>query len=265
MFDLNYLADQFNLYLLIFVRVAGIVAATPILGSRMVPNILKIGMVGLTAFFLLPVVDADPTLFGNTLSDLALVIIKEMAIGYAMGFILSLVFMVLQMAGQMMEVPMGFSMVNVLDPMLGQQVPILGQFQYVLAVVTFLTLDGHHLVLKALADSFQLVPLGGWSFWPGFTEICIRAFSLSFRLGFQIALPVVAVLLITDVALGLIARTVPQMNVFILGFPLKIIIGLLFVMLLLPMYVAFMENLFSPSGDFFQYLRSVLGGRSLGV
>lgn len=257
---LNYLLQEFNEYLLILVRVIGILAATPFFGSRNIPAMLKVGLAGLTSFFLLPTVQAPQEVLTAGLGETAGFIITEMLIGFAMGFILSLFFMVVQMAGQMMDVPMGFSMVNVLDPLQGQQVPILGQFQYVIAIVTFLTINGHHLILKALTDSFDLIPLGGWSYWPGFVEICTTAFSSAFTLGFQIALPVVATLLLVDIALGLIARTVPQMNVFILGFPLKIGIGLFLVLLLLPVYVVILQNLFSPSSDFFGYLSGVLGG-----
>ncbi len=256
---LSLIIDKFNVYLLILVRVTGILAATPFFGSRNIPAMLKIGLGGLMAFLLLAIVPYDPVILEYSLSQTAGLILREMVIGFALGYILSLVFMTVQMAGQMMDVPMGFSMVNVLDPLMGQQVPILGQFQYVIAIVTFLTINGHHLVLKALNDSFKLVPLGGWSYWPGFPEICIKAFSAAFLVGVQIALPVVATLLLTDIALGLIARTVPQMNVFILGFPLKIGIGLFFVILLLPVYVTFLQNLFSPTSQFYQYLWAVLG------
>lgn len=259
------LADQFNIYLLVVIRISGIIAATPIFGARNVPVVMKVGLVLLTSFFMLPVATVRTDVYAMGLAELALLIANELLIGLAMGFIISLAFMFVQIAGQMMDVPMGFSMVNVLDPLLGQQVPILGQFQYAISVIVFLSINGHHLILKALADSFSLIPLGGWSYWPGLTEIISKAFVLAFSLGLQIALPVVAVLLIVDIALGLIARTVPQMNVFILGFPLKIIVGLAFVMLLLPMYVVFMENVFSPSSKLFEYLRAILGGNHLGA
>jgi len=262
---LTSLAEQFNLYLLVVIRISGIIAGTPIFGARNVPAVMKVGLVLLTSLFMQPVATVQADISAMGLAELALFIANELLIGLAMGFILSLAFMFVQVAGQLMDVPMGFSMVNVLDPLLGQQVPILGQFQYAISVIVFLSINGHHLILKALADSFALIPLGGWSYWPGLTEIISKAFTLAFTLGLQIALPVVAVLLIVDISLGLIARTVPQMNVFILGFPLKIIIGLVFVMLLLPMYVIFMENVFSPSSKLFEYLRAVLGGNHIGA
>lgn len=257
---------SFDRYLLVLVRVSGFLGATPFFGSRTIPHRVKLPLSLLVAFFLLasatgPVsgvrFDSPGAYFGA--------VANELLLGFALGFAVTLTFAALQLAGQLIDVPMGFSLVNVLDPMLGQQTPVLGQFQSILFTVIFLAIDGHHQLLQALVKTFEIVPLGGFRYFPGLAGLMTKGFGAAFLLGFKISLPVVSALFLTDVALGLVARTVPQMNVFVVGFPAKILVGLFFVMLVLPMYVGFVDLAFSPRGDVYGLLEAIMkGGASHG-
>jgi flagellar biosynthetic protein FliR len=259
--DLAALQGSFDKYLLVLVRVTGFFGATPFFGSRSIPASAKIGLSLVIAYFLLPVAAiTDPTLSSASLGRYAQGVISELVVGFTLGYIVTLTFSAIQIAGQLIDVPIGFSMVNVLDPQSGQQMPVMGQFQYILVTLLFLAINGHHQLIYGLSRSFQLVPLGGWRYFPELWQLMTGAVGQAFALGFRISLPVVAALLLTDIALGVVARSVPQMNVFIVGLPLKIGLGVIFMMIILPMYVSFVNAAFGPKAEMYSVMYKVLGG-----
>jgi flagellar biosynthetic protein FliR len=258
--DLGLLSAAFDRYLLVLVRVTGFLGATPFFGSRVIPSQLKLALGLALAFFLLPLAKAAPGVTPDLAGRYVLAVAGEMLLGFAMGYAVTLTIAALQLAGQLIDVSIGFSLVNVLDPLLAEQVPVMGQFQYTLFIVLFLAIDGHHHLLQALARTFDLVPLGAFRYFPELAGVLVQGFGAAFLLGFKVSLPVVAALFLTDVALGLVARAVPQMNVFVIGFPAKIAVGLLFVMLILPAYVGFVDLAFSPRGDVYGLLEVILKG-----
>jgi flagellar biosynthetic protein FliR len=259
--DLAALYGSFDRYLLVLVRVTGFLGATPFFGSRVIPLRLKFSLGLVLAFFLLPLAKGPVAGVGfSTPGTYAAAVASELLMGLALGYVVTLTFSALQLAGQLVDVPIGFSLVNVLDPMLAQQVPVMGQFQYILFTVMFLAINGHHYLLQALGKTFAVVPLGGFRYFPALAELILKGFSATFLLGFKISLPVVAALFLTDVALGLVARAVPQMNVFVVGFPAKIAVGLAFVMLVLPVYVGFVDLAFNPHGEMYGLIQAILKG-----
>lgn len=264
--DLVALYTSFDRYLLVLVRVTGFLGATPFFGSRAIPARIKLALGLLIAFFLLPLarVPAAGVSLANA-GEYVAAVGSELLMGFALGYAITLTFSALQLAGQFIDVPIGFSLVNVLDPLLAQQVPVMGQFQYILFTVMFLAINGHHYLLQALVKTFDLVPLGGFRYFPGLAGLMVKGFGAAFLLGFKLSLPVVAALFLTDVALGLVARAVPQMNVFVVGFPAKIVVGLAFVLLILPVYVGFVDLAFSPHGDVYGLIEAILrGGTAVG-
>jgi flagellar biosynthetic protein FliR len=140
---------------------------------------------------------------------------------------------------------MGLGMASLFDPQNAATTTIMGQFFAILGLLLFFQLDGHHTLLLALQESFRLLPLGGVHFDGNIIWTVVKLFSGMFSLAVRIAVPVIVVLLIADLALSLIARTVPQLNVFILGFPLKIGLGLLVLIAILPLLATVFRNLFS--------------------
>jgi flagellar biosynthetic protein FliR len=237
--------EQIQLFLLIFLRVSAIVALTPILGDRTVPLRVKGGLSILIAGLLFPVVRVEmPALAFDTVS-LFFRMASELIIGVVIGFAARLVFAGIQLAGQLVGFQMGFSIVNVIDPVNSMEVSIIAEFQYLVAVLIFLGMNGHHLFLSALADSFRLIPPLGFHLKGGLMQTMLGSMKDMFEVAIRMGAPIIAMLFFTSVGLGLVARTVPQINIFIVGFPLQIAIGLIGIGITLPLFVTAAARSFS--------------------
>lgn len=237
--------NQIGFFLLIFARITGIFSTAPIFGSRNVPVVVKAGLSLVLSYILFPLVFTDKTVIPESVLGYFLVVIGEFLIGLIIGFSASLVFSAIQMAGQLLDMQIGFGIVNILDPQSGQQLPLVGNFKYILALLVFLATNSHHMLLAALFSSFKLVPVTGVTFQSNLTELIVNMVGGTFTIAMKISFPVLLSLLLTDVALGILARTMPQMNIFVVGIPGKIIIGLFVLSLALPFYIIFLEVVFS--------------------
>jgi len=226
--------DRVALFIFILIRVAAFLAAGPLFIFPGVPRTAKAGLALALTLVLFPVVAPRSFAVPGGLPGFGLLAAKEAVTGLAMGFVCTLVFQSLAVAGQIMDTQMGFAMAGLFDPALGQTT-ITARFLHLLGLVLFFILDGHHVLIAALVGSFQLVPLAGAALTGAGTLALIRVFAQMVALGVQIAAPVVAVVLIIDICLGLLGRTAPQMNVFMLGFPLKIGLGLLTLSVMAPL------------------------------
>lgn len=244
--------DNLFHFLMLLMRGGGLLIALPLFGGPGVPPHVKAGLSALLAGLLFPVV--PPAAAPLDVTALALVVAQELLVGFGTGFIVSLFFYALQVAGHLIDVPIGFGMVNVLDPHYGGQIPLMGQFLNVLAVLVFFSINGHHEVLRAFADSYELIPIGGAAWDGAVAEVAVRAVAAMFLLGVRIAAPVMAAALLTDVALGIVNRAVPQINVFITGYPIKIFLGVLVVAVALPVYVEVLGVVFGGGGDMIRWL-----------
>ncbi|NLJ85093.1 MAG: flagellar type III secretion system protein FliR [Firmicutes bacterium] len=240
-----------------FVRVTGLVMASPIFGGRGVPSQVKIGLSFVTALVLYPVLP-DMDFVGPSVPAYYVLLGRELLVGIGIGFAVTLVFSAIYLAGQLIDVPMGFGMVNVVDPQSGLQVPIFAQFQYILAALVFLAIRGHHALLQALSASFALIPVGQGMVIGNLPMAVLDIFVRMFYLGVKLSLPLVTGLLLLDIALGIVARAVPQINVFVVGFPAKILVGMALFILVLPAYVAFLTRMFGGQGDLGWVLKRVL-------
>ena len=212
------------LYLLVFSRVGGALAAAPMFGSLNVMPPVRIGLTALTALLLAPVVGPAPAVMG--LWDGVLALIAEFVVGVMLGLLTYFVFVAVQLAGQIVDIQMGFGIVNVIDPVTSNQVSVMGQVKFLIAILVFLAVDGPHMVLGALGDSFRLIPLGEGSLGSAGWQVFSGRFGDVFTLAFRFSAPVMGALFLTNLALGVLARTVPQMNVFIVGLPISIAVGL---------------------------------------
>lgn len=243
LFNLNY--EEFEIFLFVFVRVGAIILFAPVLGSGSIPATLKIGLILFVSIVVFPLVsplamDHQPK---GTL-DLAVRMLSELTIGLTIAFTARLVFVAVQVAGTIVDFQMGFGVVNVLDPQTNSQVSITAQFQNILAVLIFLIVDAHHFFFQAVVESFTLINLGQFSF-SGFTmAYLLSLFAATFVTAIKIAAPAMVVLFFISAALGLIARAVPQMNVFIVAFPLQIGMGLLMVGLTMSFFVRIIRQEF---------------------
>lgn len=228
---LDGILNLWNVFLIVLVRITGMFYLSPIFGRRNIPNYFKAGFC-----FILTIIIASsvtvPDLSGYTsLTSYVILIGKELLVGLCMGFISYILFSAVYVAGHIIDTQIGFGMANVFDPMTNVQIPITADFYAVLATLFMLVTDSHHLLIKAIADSYVVLPPGGARFGGDVVRQLVDLFYQTLLIGFKIAAPLVAAILITDVALGIISKAMPQMNVFMLGMPLKLIVGLIVILI----------------------------------
>ena len=226
---------QFQILLLLFVRTIGILAVAPVFGHRAIANQTKAGLAMVLALVLFPAVPITLVVTSDLLPYF-FIAIRELIMGMMFGFVTRLVFIAVQFAGEVIGIDVGFGIVNVIDPLSAEQISIIGTFKNLIALVVFLMIDGHHTILQGLAASFEMVPLGGIQFSELLARGLISMTADVFVMAIKMAAPVITALFLTSVALGIIARTVPQMNVFIVGFPLKIGMGMAMLAVSLPLF-----------------------------
>ena len=216
-------------FLLILVRVSTMLYAAPFFNTKGVPSKAKIGL----AFFLSLILVADNSYYDlqyNTVFGYTMLIIKEAITGLLLGFSANVAMMVLSLAGQIIDVEIGFSMVQIFDPMTNQQTSIFGTYYNYLVMLVMLLSNMHYFVITALMDSFQLIPLGGIQIHPDLMlDSAVQMLTQYFILGFRVALPVFSASLLLNIVLGILAKTAPQMNMFVVGLQLKIVVGLVVV------------------------------------
>jgi flagellar biosynthetic protein FliR len=174
----------------------------------------------------------EPMMY-TTLVAYIVLMAKEFLVGLMLGFIAFILISALYIAGQLIDMRIGFGMVNVFDPVSNIQIPITADFYIILATMFMLVTDGHHLIILTLAQSYQVLPIGKMILSTNLIEQFIRMLIVIFEIGFKIAAPVTVAILVTDMALGIISKSIPQMNVFMLGMPIKVLLGLVVVFLTL--------------------------------
>ncbi|WP_410769242.1 flagellar biosynthetic protein FliR [Fontibacillus sp. BL9] len=252
-----------SVFMLIFCRMTAFFVVAPVFSSRGVPTSFKIGMSAMVALLILMIQGINQPVPQDL--GYVLLIIREVLIGLLMGYVAYLIFSAILTAGSFIDIQIGFGMANVLDPMTGASAPVLGNFKYIIATLVFLSINGHHYLLDAVIRSYNWMPLSNDVFQRIYqgsvSEFLVRTFSQSFTLAFQMAAPLVVALFLTDVALGFLARTAPQFNVFVIGIPLKIIVGLVVLLLLVPGFIVAFEHLFEVMFQALHNLFGTLGNR----
>jgi flagellar biosynthetic protein FliR len=236
--------DAFYGVLLIFLRVAAIVFSAPVLDTATIPVVFKAGLAFSVSVLMLPVVDAVVTIEGLSLMTFVIGIVSEIAIGVTIGLSVKLMFSGIQLAGQIVGFQMGFAVANVVDPATSAQIPILAQFYNLMAMLVFLAINAHHMFFSALVESYKILPPMSMQITPQLVEMMMGLAANMFVVAIKVGAPLIAVMLLVSVGLGLVARTVPQMHVFIVAMPLKIVVGLIFVIMVTPYLTAYLIDMF---------------------
>jgi flagellar biosynthesis protein FliR len=231
-------------FLLVLVRVLSILLTAPIFSGQHIPGMVKVGLAVCAAAALTPLCTSGPAAFRLDPLVFSIGVVSEIAVGAAIGLISEFVFSGIQIAGQLIGFQMGFSIVNVMDPMTTYQVPVIAQIQYLAALLLFLITDAHHWFIRAIAESLKLIPPFGAHIGAGTSQHLVNLAGGMFVIGLKASAPVIVCLLLSTAALGLIARTVPQMNVFFVAMPAKIILGLAFLMFSIPFVALLFKTLF---------------------
>ena len=239
------LQNHIGTFILVLTRSSGIFLLSPFFGSLNIP--IKFRAVASISFTLIlfPVVVAENFVeLPSTVIMYLAMILEELFIGWLIGFVSFVSFSAVNLAGKVMDMQVGFAIVNVMDPTSGQQIPLIGSFLYNLAVMIFLITNGHHMIIAALAESFKTVPMISAQWSDTFISLVVDITATIFTTGMKIAMPVTFAILMTNVGLGILARTMPQMNIFVVGIPMHIMIGLFMLAFVVPFYVLFLDVVF---------------------
>ena len=240
----NFSAGQIELFFLVLLRVSTIVVLLPILGDRTTPVRVKGGLAILITVLVLPFV-GRPASPADDVFTLGMRMSGEILVGVVLGFASRIAFAGIQMAGQLVGFQIGFSIVNIIDPLTSTQVSIIAELQYLFAGLLFLTVNGHHMLIQAVSESYSVLPVLGFHMTGELVQGLIEQSRSLFVIAVKISAPIVVAILFTNVGLGLVARTVPQINVFVVGFPLQIAIGLIGLGLSIPLFLQITAGLFS--------------------
>ncbi|MGE3771442.1 MAG: flagellar biosynthetic protein FliR [Gammaproteobacteria bacterium] len=229
-----------------FLRISAFVLTVPAIGTRSVPaRVRLVFALGLTVV-LAPLVGPAVLPATELLSAQGLLVgAQQVMIGAGLGLVLRMVFLVLEFAGQVVAQQMGLGFAAMVDPASGSQVPVISQFYVILATLSFFALDAHLQLVTLLADSFELLPVGGGGFAPGALAGIIAWSGDLLGIGVVVMLPIVAALLVVNLAFGVMARAAPQLNIFAVGFPVMIVFGTLTMVLTLGALPAQVEGLFA--------------------
>jgi flagellar biosynthetic protein FliR len=256
----NFGAEKLQILLLIIVRTSGLFALAPVFGERGLPNMIRVGLVLLLSLVLVPAVSLQAMEVANSFWQLGGLVLHELMIGFLIGLVYRLLFMGTLTAGGIVGYQLGFAMVTVFDKNLASQVSIIGRMWYTLAILIFIAINGHHLIISAFADSYAIIPIGVFNASPELMDLIIKLTAFVFIVALKIAAPLIISLFLTDIALGTIAKTMPTMNVFFVGFPIKITIGLLVMAISLPVFGFVLERTTGYFDQQLQYLLTGLGG-----
>lgn len=241
--------QPFYVWLMVLLRTGFILGFFPLLGERFMPVKVRILLAMMLAIVIAPVAPVTAAQFPTSGSGMVMLVINEMLLGLGVGLIGRLMFAIIQFSGQIAGEQMGFGLINAIDPTGSHQISVVAELQYILSILIFLTADLHHLVLAVISQSYEILPPGGVTIGGDVVELMMRMGSTLFSLAVQLAMPIIVVIFAINVGLGMVARAVPQINVFMESFPLRIIAGLSVMMMTLGFSVLVWEQMFNDMSD----------------
>ncbi len=257
---LNWTTNQFFVLLMIMIRTGPLIFLMPVIGSRSVPSQIKILATVITALALTNVVKIDPGLMPTTTWGFIFFVLPEICLALILAVFSRFIFAATQLAGQMVGIQMGMGMAGVMDPQFGIQVPVVGQLWNLIAILLFLSINGHHIFFHTLAESYEWVVPGTLYLDRPIFEGVIQGAAHMFVLAVKIMAPASAAVFFSHVAMGIIAKTVPQVPILIVGMPLNIAVGLIFIGLSLTYFMPLMIDQYDMLGRLLPKLAMGLGG-----
>lgn len=238
---------QLNAWLISFIwpltRILGLIMVAPVFSHRAVPGRVKIGLGVFIALIVSPALPPMPDVGLGSWHGL-FILVQQFLIGMSIGFIMRIVFAAVEAAGEIIGLQMGLGFASFFDPQSAGQTLVLGRFFNMLAVLVFLAVNAHLLLLGVLVDSFQSLPISPQPLAAAGFYTVAGFGSTVFAVGLQLALPLIAILLMTNLALGILTRSAPQLNIFAIGFPITLGVGLIVLDLTLPYFAPQFERMF---------------------
>ncbi|MBU9720334.1 MULTISPECIES: flagellar biosynthetic protein FliR [Bacillaceae] len=247
-------------FLLILVRVSAFLITLPFFSYQNIPGPIKIGLAVFISWIMFfsgdwPLLELNYSYY--------LLIIKEAMVGLSVGLVAMIMLYAIQIAGGFIDVKMGFMIANVIDPQTGAQSPLTGGYLYTFALLFLLATDAHHLLLDGVFYSYLFIPMDQMFIPFGQENVInfvVTSFNTMFLIAFQMAMPIVGSLFLVDVALGMISRTVPQVNVFVVGLPLKILVGFIMLVLVMAPFFVLVQHLIETMTLTMRTLMELYGG-----
>lgn len=224
-------------------RILAFISSAPILSHRSIPTQVKIGFALLLTLIVVPTLQSLPSVDPGSEMGF-LILMQQVVIGLAMGFAMRVIFVAIEMAGEIIGLQMGLGFALFFDPQNSGQVQLIGRFLGLIALLVFLAIDGHLQMIAILAQSFSVLPIGIAGMPSLSFSVLANWGSEIFLLGMKLSLPILTTLLIANLALGILTRAAPQLNIFAVGFPLTLAIGLAMMSLVLPYYLPILEHMF---------------------
>lgn len=251
--------ENLEYFLLIAMRISTFMVSAPFFSVSLVPRRVKAGLSFILAFIIFNTLKYEPLHYVGTIGYAALVL-KEALAGLILGFAANICMMILSFAGHFVDTEMGFSMVQNMDPTSNSQVTVTGNlFTYTVTLIMLVT-DLHLMVLTAVLDSFEIIPLGEVRVSPTMYTMMVKYLTDYFLIAFRIVLPVFMCILITNIILAILAKIAPQMNMFVIGLQLKVMVGLAALILIIGLMPAITDFIFNEMKDMIRYVTKILGG-----
>lgn len=246
---------MFILFALVFMRMTGAIALNPILGRSNIPNPVKGAMILVLSFLLYGETNGVLVHEPAFLLEFGFMLIKELMIGFVIGFSIEFSFLVVRFAAAVLDYIMGLSMAQTYDPQYNTQMTITSGMYYTFLVLLFLAGNGHVRLMALIYSSARLIPFGEVAIRPELSTLMLEIFKTSIATGLQLAFPILAMELVTEAAVGILMRIIPQINVFAVNFQLKIIVGL---MMLLYMFSPVASKMYTIIDNLFLYIEEAL-------
>lgn len=228
-----------------FLRVAALFTISPVFGRRNVPTIAKVGLSLIITYILIGIYPPPAGEMGRSVIEVIEICLKQVCAGLTTGLITTLFFAISITAGQLIDMQIGFSIASIFDPQYNAPIPLVGNLLNIIMLICFFLADGHHTLIRIVAESFRLIPVGDVVFRPQIAAILTEIFIKTFLLSVKVAMPILAASLICELVMGVLMRIVPQINFFVIGFPIKIAIGLLVFFAMIPAFVNALDGIFN--------------------
>ncbi len=228
---MQFTVENIEFYLLILVRISAFVFTAPIFSATSIPRSVQAGISGFLTIVVASTIDYSPLTY-NTVYEMAGLIILELLTGLIIGFFANICIHIINFAGHMIDTEIGFSMASIFDPASSMQVTISASLFSYFVMLLMLISGLHHYLIRAIIETFQVIPIGGAKLAPDFYLVMLQFITDMFIIGFRIILPIFASILVVNVVLAILAKVSPQMNMFVVGFQLKILIGLIMFLVL---------------------------------
>ncbi len=241
---LNLDQDILPYYLLMFVRMSGLFLITPIFSRRNVPGILKAGLCVALTYILATAIPPQPDFASGNMLSYLLMVLMELSVGMMLGFISLFFFNAVMVAGQVIDVEIGMGMASVLDPQSGVRSSVSGTLLNLALILYFLINNGHLRLIAILGQSVQRIPVGQARISVELAWFSAEQFTLAFTLAASLMLPLIGGALLTETAMGILMRAIPQLNAYMVGIPLKVLVGLTILLFMQPFYIGYSDRLF---------------------